>query len=974
MALTAMVGGDVVKTKTQTTEYFSDINGDGLIDLVSNGKVYFNHIEFDSDGNAVPTFTESSADTPSPIIYSGEIDASVITISPEEQEEAIAASPMQDIVRVWQAPKAGTVSVSGTVRLVAPEGDYDTDEYAKADGVRVAVQKGGTEYWSKEIAKGDGTAYEASASGISVQAGDRIYFRVQSGTEETANGSFDNVEWSPTVTYSGTSETLPNGYSTTVYKPEEGAIYDAITMMQVDGAAAFTVSGKFTKPATTDEVTLRVIGSNDPKDADGNDNPGYVEKEVYSKTFAPGETAEDTDIEASIDNADKLTNFSFEVTSTSNVDWANVKWNPSITYTDTAGVERTVAVPVHYATFAKMLHEGAPYTVSPYNGSSIIIPRDSIIHFFKENPKYQKGGSVYIGNKFLNDTVFSVATLKELTITPNLDFSGTFNGDVTLSAKTADALLGKITLSIANGVIPNDTLFVIASAGEKVWLEYSYGGILNGDAVLRSEVRITEAPIVQSFRPTIGRITLPAVIEAGFFAENANEGFGMMYRGWGGFVYNASEGRCGKPIDESLLKLPESEDVKIDPMTMAFTPIGTDQNTLDRWVGQRQDIYLTAYEAGTARLGDQDVIVTNPLDNDVEIAGLSGDCLQGTGAAAVTQVASNKSNVAQSGAMGITYNDADGNATTEVTMMDMNGDGYPDIVAGGTIQYTNTLGGLSGEKLGGIGNTTTDNASESWGYGGNPVASVSDVVNMFDELKNKSEGGASTTEAASNAKTSWEAQFSISFSAPKNTDEAVEAFVDINGDGLPDKILSDKKVRLNYGYSFSAPVDWELDRIQGGSSRSYSAGASADAGVAGEINKSSISKASGSFAAGVGIVTSESEEEFNLMDINGDGLPDKVWTADGSVMAALNTGNGFSEQTAWNGATALNKSASTSESMNAAFTVTITVPIPPVVKISTNPGTSTGHSISRPKYALQDVDGDGFLDIDKPPEIRTAGR
>ena len=220
MALTAMVGGDVVKTKTQTTEYFSDINGDGLIDLVSNGKVYFNHIEFDGDGNAVPTFTESSADTPSPIIYSGEIDASVITISPEEQEEAIAASPMQDIVRVWQAPRAGTVSVSGTVRLVAPEGDYDADEYAKADGVRVAVQKGGTEYWSKEIAKGDGTAYEASASGISVQAGDRIYFRVQSGTEETANGSFDNVEWSPTVTYSSTSETLPNGYSTTVYKPE----------------------------------------------------------------------------------------------------------------------------------------------------------------------------------------------------------------------------------------------------------------------------------------------------------------------------------------------------------------------------------------------------------------------------------------------------------------------------------------------------------------------------------------------------------------------------------------------------------------------------------------------------------------------------------------------------------------------------------------------------------------------------------
>ena len=358
-----------------------------------------------------------------------------------------------------------------------------------------------------------------------------------------------------------------------------------------------------------------------------------------------------------------------------------------------------------------------------------------------------------------------------------------------------------------------------------------------------------------------------------------------------------------------------------------------------------------ATAAGTARLGDQDVIVTNPLDNDVEIAGLSGDCLQGTGAAAVTQVASNKSNVTQGGAMGITYNDADGNATTEVTMMDMNGDGYPDIVAGGTIQYTNTLGGLSGEKLGGVGNTTTDNASQSWGYGGNPVASVSNIVNTIKYGE----------KALDMQMTSWLANFSISGSAPKNTDEAVEAFVDINGDGLPDKVLSDKRVRLNYGYSFSDPVDWDLTRIQGGKSLSYSGGLGVDI-------------ASGSVSAGVGIVTSESEEEFNLMDVNGDGLPDKVWTADGNVMVALNTGNGFSEQTAWNGATALSKSASTSESMNAAFTVTINIPIVSI-KISTNPGTSTGHSISRPKYALQDVDGDGFLDIvesDKESELKVT--
>lgn len=901
MALTAEVGTDVVKTKTRTTEYFSDINGDGLIDLVSNGKVYFNHIEFDSEGNAIPTFTESSADTPSPIIYSGEIDASVITISPEEQEEAIAASPMQDIVRVWKAPKAGTVNISGTVKLISPTGDYDTDAYSKADGVRVAIQKGGTEYWNKAIAKGDVTAYEASVANLSVQKGDRIYFRVQSGNEETSNGAFDNVEWSPTITYSGTAEILPNGYSTTVYKPEEGAIYDVNTLTQLDGGPAFTLKGTFSKPITTDDVILSIIGSNDPKDANGNDNPNYIEKEIYTKTYAAAETADNAVLEANITNADKLTNFQFRITSMSNVEWTKIKWAPTITYTDSANVERTTSVPVNYNPFAEMISEGEVYTLSAEDTALVVVPRISL--------------------------------------------PTDFNGDITLTVKSADQLWGKKVFTVTNGIVETDSLKLGQIETEKVWFEFSYSGSMSNVAPEYSRVRLLRGLVTDS-------------INAGFYAKSENEGFGMLYRGWGGFVYNASEGRFNKPIDESLLKLPESEDDKIDPLTMAFTPIGTDQTTIDRWVGQRQEIYLTAYEAGTARLGDQDVIITNPLENNVNIAGLSGECLQGTGAAAVTQVVSNKSNVIQSGALGITHNDANGNATTEVTMMDMNGDGYPDIVAGGTIQYTNTLGGLSGEKLGGIGTITTDNESDAWGYGGNPVASVSNIANTIKYGKN----------AMDMAMTSWQAQFSISGSAPKNTDEAVETFIDINGDGLPDKILSDKKVRLNYGYSFSDPIDWGLDRIQGGSSLSY------DAGASGNIGGVSINKASGSFMAGFGIVTSESAEEFNLMDINGDGLPDKIWKNDGSVTVALNTGNGFGEQMTWNGVTSLNESASTSESVNAAFTVSINIPIISI-KISTNPGGSTGHSISRPRYALQDVDGDGYLDIvesDKESELKVT--
>ena len=85
---------------------------------------------------------------------------------------------------------------------------------------------------------------------------------------------------------------------------------------------------------------------------------------------------------------------------------------------------------------------------------------------------------------------------------------------------------------------------------------------------------------------------------------------------------------------------------------MAFTPLGTDQTSMNKWVGQRQDIYLTANEASTARLTEQDVLLTNPLDNNAEVAGLAGEYLQGTGAAAVSQVVSSKSTVVQGGARG----------------------------------------------------------------------------------------------------------------------------------------------------------------------------------------------------------------------------------------------------------------------------------------------------------------------------------
>ena len=919
---TAEVGVDFSSTKTKTTEYLSDINGDGLVDLVSGGKVYFNHIEFDKSGNAIPTFTLSSADTPSPIIYSGKIDASVIQIDPTEQAELIKSSPMEDMVRVWQAPKNGTVSISGTVSLITPTGDYDADEYAHADGVRVAIQKGSAELWNKKIAKGDATAYNATAQDIAVKKGDRIYFRVQSGTEETSNGAFDNVKWAPVITYAGTEEKLPNGLSTTVYKSEEGAIYDAHTVANIAESTSLGLSGKFTKPVTTDDVTLKVYASNNETDSLGNKNPKYRKKEIYTRTFAWNE-AFDGELQQTIPNPDSYTNLKFEVSSTSNVDWSKVRWTPQVEVTAKDGSKQQTAGAAHYVLFADMVNEGKPVV--------------------------------------LGSNAASLSVTPSITVVPS-----TASGTVTMTVKAADKLLGKKTYTLNGSSLSGGPLTITGVSVGKIWIDYSYSGNISGQAVTSTA--------------TVSGI---GTAQAGFYAQSDNTGMGMLYRGWGGFAYNASEGRYGKPIDESLLKLPDSKDAKLDPRTMAFTPIGTDQMTFARWIGQNEFIYLTADTMGTARLGEQQVILTNPLEGSTETAALTGDCLQGTGASAVTLVSTSKSTVKQGGSMGITYNEAGGTSTTDVTMTDMNGDGYPDIIAGGTIQYTNTQGGLSGEKYGGMGKTTGKHSSKAWGAGGKPVASGVALLDMMTPYKGGSTGTQMNTglkKALNNLRTSFLAKISISGNIPENTEDAVETFMDINGDGLPDKILTDRRVRLNLGYSFADPIAWDIDRIQGGKTNSYnmSIGAGDTIFTKKHIteDKKSIVKASGSVSGGVGLVTSRGVEEYDLIDINSDGLPDKVWMTDDKVFVALNKGDGFTDGILWKGTSLLSENISTAESVNGAFTYTIFTPMPtPVVKICLNPGTSTGHSINRTTYSLQDVDGDGYLDIvesDKESELKVT--
>jgi RHS repeat-associated protein len=103
------LGRDNANSESETNVYFTDGNGDGLMDIVKNGVVYFNHL----DVNNNPTFTVSSDVTENMVIK-----AEPMTIDePDFDETDEITIPAYDVVKVWEAPADGTVKIDNTIQL-----------------------------------------------------------------------------------------------------------------------------------------------------------------------------------------------------------------------------------------------------------------------------------------------------------------------------------------------------------------------------------------------------------------------------------------------------------------------------------------------------------------------------------------------------------------------------------------------------------------------------------------------------------------------------------------------------------------------------------------------------------------------------------------------------------------------------------------------------------------------------------------
>ncbi|MFH4967517.1 SpvB/TcaC N-terminal domain-containing protein [Gaetbulibacter sp. M240] len=1034
-------------TTNVTNTYFADVNGDKLMDIVKRGTVYFNRL---IDG--VPTFSTTSAGTPSPIFANNAIDGDIVQPETEEEkQQRIDDNPLHDVIRVWEAPYKGIVNIYAPVSLLKPD---DPAIVGAEDGVRVAIQRGGTELWSKIIDPEDFSQHlPASVAEVSINAGDRIYFRVQS----IENGTNDQVIWKPIITYLnfGSQRMDANELPVFQFNSYKDFLLSAPMSigMPIDGT--ITIEGHLTKPLTSDNMILEIVkegkgtaevstltitkapllarkckiilngtehtlstirGSENELATELNKEinkiTGYrstVSENVITitsdyprseidlqfdpfrapsmkaeaKTTVQGEDGDrrvfkhldlqwndvemNTDITLENVTVEKDDELFFRLLSDTDIPWPAIEWHPRVYYTASSDPDFTDVTDdednplleyfpvVDHSIYNKSITPTGSWkpeqkdtiSVLPKLPNNIIIQSDDITVDDNEN-------KIIFTIKKANELVHKEE--REVVFVPE-PFSG---------------------LDVYRVELPDNfsSQELIVDDNE----EYFFDFYLKNTKVALSLV-LSQVELSISDETTL--------ISAGIHTIRAEDPiFGSMYRGWGQFAYNGNRARGENPINEKDLKFDDSyynDNSEIDgtesqeeiisslensggndPSKTVFIYMTPDVRKLS-YLGYDDLTYVKRDSVSSSRLGMDDINQISPISDD----GPSG----GTGAKAIRIVNVTYNRSIQGGFRQVVGNVSLGTTNQSYNYMDMNGDGYPDIVSFLKIQYTLPTGGLQKKAL----DLNDDlNGSDITLHGSLGVNGGGEMINSnrFTKAKSGNKAGKAGKTAA--------AQGTFGINGSINGDLVAFSFIDINNDGLPDKVKADGNVALNLGYKFSDYEKWDFLGINEGQTISIGAGLA-------------VNISYGSIEAGLGLSRSWNIPRLNLQDINGDGLLD--WILDDEVklpmdldlvkeldpdifnsietpldslvlkediMVRINTGNGFSDRIPWKNAKKIGKEKTLGSSVNAAFTACIPILVPPgipVAKVCFNPDADVSRGFSKSTFRISDFDGDGFPDL-----------
>ncbi|HEY1193218.1 SpvB/TcaC N-terminal domain-containing protein [Flavobacterium sp.] len=949
------VGYDKLRSTNKTKSYFMDFNGDGLVDYVKNGQVYYNRLV---DG--VPTFDRTSSGTPSPVAGGGTI--TIPGSSTLSQEEIEQQNPLHDVVRMWQAPVAGTITVSHQYQLIkdlSPEGIKKQSEYVnnagdeKADGVRLYFQKGNQLLWNQFIGPNDVDLKTKTDNNITVAKGERLYFRVSS----VKDGSFDTATWNPVITYSQITkyDRDGNGNQITSSVPVTAGLKDAnlYSLVQYEAGADFFSSsnagkvipiagniilkGILNKPVTSDHITLRIT-----KTYLDQTNAPVV---VFEKTFLANEVSSFNLSSITLPAFERETQVSIALETQTNINWHSISFAPTVIVPVFPGgeIEETPMEVSHLLYTKRAGNYDIPGVTSTVSGKVKlnILPQDLVLA-----------------------TAFPPGALNN------------YNGDIIVSAKQNNVLLARKRYKLTTGSLTevinafdNAVDYPSALADVPIQLEVT---ISNAESInilrnypkanaLNIQVQVTDLKDVADLTDDV--IWNSATDDFGIYSllNSDEKTIGLHHRQWGGFVINGN--LASDTIDESQLKQsdaygsepnlnnqdPDSyKDTDYEMSKTYFTSLQSSY-AKSKWEGLEQGIYIKDITIGTSRLGEDDI--TDYMD-------FSLPNLQGGSTSALDMISVSKSESISAGVsvgpagLGISKS-IDGDSDVTQTMSDFNGDRFPDYIRGSNVQLTLPLGKISEEVID-LGNNFSHSKMSSEGVNTDGSYSHGAVANTNTKTTSKSEVKPQTASDVSvdKAKKAGEkVAGSINASVGTGEDESTMIHSDINGDGLPDKITSAGEVSLNTGYGFLPAENWNtLNSINKGNSTDWSLG------LGFSIKKASLS-------GGANYARSESDGIESFLDINGDGLADKIKYEGNRMLVSLNMGNSFAAPVDYPRYTEMQQNKSVSYGMSANITFEIPIPIPFLpLRLVPTIGESKGWSTSRSEGTFTDIDGDGNLD------------
>jgi len=732
------VGASYSQHTAEDDQVVSDMNGDGFPDLVTLDSGVVN-VRLNT---GLQTF---AAPTPWSAFSLGGV-----TFTRQDRwnqaGQAGAFFPADPLIR-WTAPFGGTIEVDSTLTKVKSGGD----------GVRadLFVNNESTPRWTCSFGAGDLGPCTNTLT-LTVAAGDRLYTKVDS----LADPSFDELTASLTVAYqvdsSVASQVEPYGAPIYRFNQADDFRLAGLPSMPWTATAEGDVQATpcFTKGATADDITASVVHKR-----------GNTIVESFELSEAAGQTGSfclsglQSTIHVLADDT-----LAFQVTSDSQIDPTTVFWPASVEYQNYCRLDPKTrapvcAPPVCLGGFCT-IGPGDPLRGFPLPEGFIRAPADVFYPAFQWTSATPAATSTFVASS---------------ADTPEIKWDVTTSGPRIIAyVQGVNRLIAKAVLDAGNPSAHFDVSPSVA-AGEQLFFTAFF-----------PDGQPAGPPLFSIGTPTVGPSSAPVNVR---FPDPKLDNNGTLFvardpmsGGYHRWFYGDWNG--SRAFDESKITVssnPKSTDtfLFVTPAPFGLPARLSDLGPIPMWIGRGSGEFLAA-----GRI--------NPAFS-------ASGAASGSGAGVNALRVSDTWNVdLQATAVGLNAGVNAGDSTTDIDLLDLNGDRYPDSVTSGGVQFNDGVGSFSGRtplNLGFDDVRSTTNASLRFGI---DLGVIGQLINL----------------ANSHSKTAKHVSTSV---ASASTDYGVSStrvdFVDVNGDGLPDHVARHPddpglRVRLNLGYGFSNEILW----------------------------------------------------------------------------------------------------------------------------------------------------------------------